>query len=42
MLGRPEELETRERAREELFAELVPALEERGYDIGTVKGILDS
>ena len=37
VLGRIEELEAREREREELLAELVPAMEGRGYDAGVVK-----
>ena len=36
-LRRIEELEAREREREELLAELVPAMEGRGYDAGVVK-----
>jgi hypothetical protein len=32
VLGRIEELETREREREELLSELGPAMEARGYD----------
>jgi len=36
VLGRIEELEAREREREELLAELVPAIEARGYDTGGV------
>jgi hypothetical protein len=32
MLGRIEELEAREREREELLSELVPAKEKRGYE----------
>ena len=35
-----EELEAQEREREELLAELVPALEMQGYDAGTVKAVL--
>jgi hypothetical protein len=37
VLGRIEELEAREREREELVAEFVPAMEARGYDTGVVK-----
>ncbi len=37
VLGRIEELETREREREALMAELVPAMEGRGYDTGALK-----
>jgi hypothetical protein len=36
VLGRIEELEAREQEREELLAELVPAMEVRGYDAGAV------
>ena len=39
ILARIEELEAREREREELVAELVPAMEARGYDAGPVKAI---
>ena len=41
VLGRIEELEARERAREEMLAELVPAMEARGYDTGAVKAVID-
>ena len=37
VLGRIEELEAREREREKLLTELVPAMEGRGYDSGAVK-----
>jgi hypothetical protein len=37
VLGRIEELEAREREREELLSELVPAMEERAYDAGAVR-----
>ena len=40
MLGRIEELEAREREREELLAELAPAMEARGHDTGAVKTVL--
>jgi hypothetical protein len=40
VLGRIEELEAREREREELLAELVPAMEVRGYDMGAVKAVM--
>lgn len=40
MLGRIEELEAREREREELVAEFVPAMEARGYDTGVVKAAM--
>jgi hypothetical protein len=38
---RIEELEEREREREELLAELAPAMEARGYDTGAVKAVLN-
>ena len=41
VLGRIEELEAQERERKELFAELVPAMEVRGYDMGAVKAAMD-
>ena len=41
VLGRIEELEAREREREELLDELVPAMEVRGYDVGVVKAVMD-
>jgi len=40
VLGRIEELEARELEREELVAELVPAMEAMGYDAGTVKAVM--
>jgi len=40
-LWRIEELEAREREREELLAELVPAMEGRGYDAGVVKAVME-
>ena len=40
VLGRIEELEAREREREELLAELVSAMEGRGYDTGAVKAAM--
>jgi hypothetical protein len=40
VLGRLEELEAREREREELLSELVPAREERGYDAETLKAMM--
>ena len=40
VLGRIEELEAREREREEMLAELVPAMEARGYDTGDLKAVL--
>ena len=39
-LGRIEQLEAREREREEILSELVPAMEARGYDTGDVKALL--
>jgi len=42
VLERIEELEAREREREELFAELLPAMESRGYDSGAVKTVIDT
>jgi uncharacterized protein (UPF0335 family) len=41
VLGRIEELEAREREREELIADLVPAMKARGYDEGAVKAAID-
>jgi uncharacterized protein (UPF0335 family) len=41
VLGRIEELEAREREREEILSELVPAMEGRGYDAGAVKAVTD-
>jgi hypothetical protein len=40
VLGRIEELDTREREREALVAEFVPAMEARGYYTGAVKAVL--
>ena len=40
VLGRIEELEAREREREEMLAELVPAMEARGYGPGAVKAAM--
>jgi hypothetical protein len=40
ILEQIEELEKREREREELLSELVPALEERGYDTGAVRAMM--
>jgi hypothetical protein len=40
VLGRIKELEVREREREELLSELVPAMEVRGYDVGAVKAVM--
>jgi putative DNA primase/helicase len=38
---RIEELEAREREREEMLAELVPAMESRGHDTGDVNAVMD-
>jgi hypothetical protein len=38
VLGRIEELEARERERQKILSELVPAMESRGYDTGAVMG----
>jgi uncharacterized protein (UPF0335 family) len=40
VLGRIEELEAREREREDILSELVPAMEARGYDTGAVKAVM--
>ena len=40
VLERIEVLEEREREREELLAELIPAMEAGGYDTGTVKAVM--
>ena len=40
VLGRIEELEKLERERKEMLAELVPAMESRGYDTEGVKAML--
>jgi hypothetical protein len=40
VLARIEELEEREREREELLAELVPAMEARGCETGAVKAVM--
>jgi uncharacterized protein (UPF0335 family) len=40
VLGRIEELEAREREREEILSELVPAMEARGYDAAAVKAVM--
>ena len=39
VLERIEELEKREREREEILSELVPAMEARGYDTGALKAV---
>ena len=41
VLGRIDELEQREREREELLSVLVPAMESRGPDTGAVKAVMD-
>ena len=40
VLGRMEELEARERERKELLAEIVPAMDARGYDTGAMKAMM--
>jgi hypothetical protein len=40
VLERIEVLEERERERDDLLAELVPAMEARGYDTGAVKAVM--
>jgi hypothetical protein len=40
VLGRIEEVEARECEREKLLAELVPAVEGRGYDTEAVKAVM--
>ena len=40
VLGRIEELEVRERERNELLTELVPAMEARGYGTGAVQTMM--
>ena len=42
VLRRIEELEGREREREELLTELIPAMEARGYNTGTLKAVMGS
>jgi hypothetical protein len=41
VLGRIEELETREREREGILSGLAPAMEARGYDAGTLTVVMD-
>ena len=41
VLGRIEELEAREREREEILSELVPAMEARGYDAEPLTAVVD-
>ena len=40
VLGRIEVLEEQEREREELLAELIPAMESQGYDTGEVRAVM--
>jgi uncharacterized protein (UPF0335 family) len=40
VLGRIEDLEAREREREELIDQLAPAMESRGYDTGAVRVVM--
>jgi uncharacterized protein (UPF0335 family) len=40
VLGRIAELEEQERERQEMLAELIPAMEARGYDAGAVKAVM--
>ena len=40
VLGRIEELEAREREREEILSELVPAMESRGYNTEALKAVM--
>jgi hypothetical protein len=40
VLGRIEELEEREREREEMLSELVPAMEARGHDTGSLRAVM--
>jgi hypothetical protein len=40
VLGRIEELEAREREREEVLAKLMPAMEARGYDTECVRAVM--
>ena len=42
VLGRIEELEEREREREKLLSELVPAMEARGHDTSGIKAAMGS
>ncbi len=41
-MGSLEELEERERERERILAEFIPAMEVRGYDTEAVRAVLDS
>lgn len=40
VLRRVEELEERERGREEILSKMVPAMEARGYDTGAVRAVM--
>jgi uncharacterized protein (UPF0335 family) len=40
VIGRIEELEAREREKEELLSELVPAAEARGHHTGALKAVI--
>jgi hypothetical protein len=40
VLGRIQELEKREREREEILSDLIPAMDSRGYDTGAVKAVM--
>jgi hypothetical protein len=42
VLGRIEELEAREREREEILSEIVPAMEARGHDAGVLQVVIGS
>jgi len=42
VLGRIEELEAREREREEILSEVAPPMESRGYDMGAVTAMMGS
>jgi hypothetical protein len=41
VLGRIEEIGKREREREEILSELVPAMEARGHDTKALKAVVD-
>jgi len=40
VLKRIEELEERERERQEILSELIPAMESRGYDTGAMRAVV--
>jgi uncharacterized protein (UPF0335 family) len=40
VLERIEVLEEQERERQELLSELIPAMESRGYDTGSIKAVM--